>query len=73
MGIESGRSPGMPDRNGETSALVGCSDEKALSHSSCRDGGTLRHHGGTPSVCEVLVGPLQFFLVERRDQRVSLR
>ena len=51
MGIESGRSPGVPDRNGETSALGGCSDEKALSHSSCRIGGTLR------TVIVVVEGP----------------
>ena len=36
MGIESGRSPGLPDRNVETSETGGCSDGKALSYSSCR-------------------------------------
>ena len=36
MGIESGRSPGVPDRNVETFATGGCSDGKALLHSSCR-------------------------------------
>jgi hypothetical protein len=36
MGIESGRSPGVPGRNGETSETGGCSDGKALSYSSCR-------------------------------------
>jgi hypothetical protein len=39
MGIESGRSPDAPDRNVETSATGGCSDGKALPHSSCRLGG----------------------------------
>jgi pimeloyl-ACP methyl ester carboxylesterase len=48
MGIESGRSPGVPDRNGETSAPGGCSDEKALSYSSCRSGARLG--GGTAAV-----------------------
>ena len=38
MGIESGRSPGAPDRNGETSETGGYSDGKALSYSSCREG-----------------------------------
>jgi hypothetical protein len=38
MGIESGRSPGVPDRNVETSETGGCSDGKALSYSSCRGG-----------------------------------
>src|ERR1035441_2736520 len=38
MGVESGRTPGAPDRNVETAATGGCSDEKALSHSSCRSG-----------------------------------
>jgi hypothetical protein len=36
MGVESGRNPGAPDRNVETSANGGCSDEKALLYSSCR-------------------------------------
>ena len=36
MGIESARSPGVPDRNGETSETGGYSDGKALSYSSCR-------------------------------------
>jgi hypothetical protein len=31
MGVESGRSPGAPDRNVEASAAGGCSDGKALS------------------------------------------
>jgi hypothetical protein len=38
MGVESGRNSGATDRNVETSATGGCSDGKALSHSSCRDG-----------------------------------
>ena len=47
MGIESGRSPGVPDRNGETSETGGYSDGKALSYSSCRLGEALRHHGAS--------------------------
>jgi hypothetical protein len=42
MGIESGRSPGVPDRNGETSETGGYSDGKALSYSSCRGWGIVR-------------------------------
>src|ERR1019366_6685633 len=41
MGIESGRSPGVPDRNVETSRTGGCCDEKALLHSSCRESETI--------------------------------
>ena len=37
MDFESGRSPGVPDRNGETSETGGYSDGKALSYSSCRE------------------------------------
>ena len=36
MDFESGRSPGVPDRNGDTRATGGCSNGKALLHSSCR-------------------------------------
>ena len=42
MGIESGRSPGVPDRNGETSETGGYSDGKALLHSSCRSWDVVR-------------------------------
>ena len=56
MGIESGRSPGVPDRNVETSATGGCSDGKALSHSSCRGTVHLEERSGTQSATDLLYG-----------------
>jgi hypothetical protein len=47
MDSESGRSPGVPDRNGETSETGGYSDGKALSYSSCRGGVIIDRRSGS--------------------------
>src|ERR1039458_1717113 len=51
MGVESGRSSGVPDRNVETPTTGGCSDGKALSHSSCRE--RVRLRGTMDTACWV--------------------